>query len=404
MPDYLNVPSQKKGLGGWLVLFQIRCFFTIVYGIGMMAIQGFTTVGVASLVMVAAVLVLFYMRRIFFRTLYVIANASAVLLFLANLPMADTMAITQTAFSLAVEIIVIIALYRSERVKNTFLTKGETTTAAAPVDISGALYAAANPQPYDKGTAEMWTDDYISQQLLGIHLDPNTGLASRKPADIDATVGWALQRLGRPSADILDLGCGPGLYAERFARAGHRVTGVDISYTAIGYASESARRQGLDISYIRDSYLERVFTNGFDLAVMVYCDFGALNLVERSILMHNVCQALRPGGLFIFDAFNDNHIKDFLSGQRWEIAEAGFWRPAPYVHLSETLHFPQHRATLDQHVVIGSDGGHRLYRFWNHYFHDTELDAAFRLAGFSGVAAHHGVIEDDDVTLFCAVK
>ena len=75
---------------------------------------------------------------------------------------------------------------------------------------------------------------------------------------------------------------------------------------------------------------------------MIYCDFGVLNLRERSILMHNVCRALKPGGLFIFDAFNDAHIVPPLFEQRWEVSEGGFWQAAPYVCLSETRHFPEH--------------------------------------------------------------
>jgi 2-polyprenyl-3-methyl-5-hydroxy-6-metoxy-1,4-benzoquinol methylase len=331
----------------------------------------------------------------------VIINGAGLLMFLSTLPDANSYTVAMTATSMAVEVIVIAALYRSQRVRNTFPERSRTEPG---IDIPAVQRAAANPQPYDAGTAQMWTDEYISRQLLALHLDPNTELASRRPAEIDAASEWMLQRLGKPSADILDLGCGPGLYAERFARAGHRVTGVDFSRSSIDYASESAAKQGLNITYIRDDYLERAFTTRFDLAVMIYCDFGVLSLKDRSILMHNVGQALRPGGLFIFDAFNDAHIHESMFGQHWEIAEAGFWQPAPYVHMSETLHFPQHRATLDQHIVIGEDGAHKLYRFWNHYFGDSELDGAFRLAGFSGVTAHHDVVGGEDITFFCAVK
>jgi ubiquinone/menaquinone biosynthesis C-methylase UbiE len=45
-----------------------------------------------------------------------------------------------------------------------------------------------------------------------------------------------LGRLG-PANDILDYGCGDGWYAARFVRAGFRVSGVDKSERAIGFAS-----------------------------------------------------------------------------------------------------------------------------------------------------------------------
>ena len=401
MAGYQSGMTGLKGLGGWLIWFQIRCYFTIAFMLYQMVEPAYIPVGVVTVAAIIAVLVLFYMRKLFFRTLYVIANGAGVLVFLMNLPFADSSYIGQTAGSLIMETIIIIALYRSQRVKNTFEPDIAKETR---LDISGALNDTANPQPYNKGTAQMWTDDYISHQLLAMHLDPNTELASRRPADIDATVTWVLRMLGKPSADILDLGCGPGLYAERFARAGHRVTGVDYSRAAIEYASANAIRQALRIEYIHADYLQRTFAAQFDLAVMIYCDFGVLSLTERSILMHNVYQALKPGGLFIFDAYNDTHLNRTRFGQRWEVAERGFWQPSPYICLSETLHFPEHRALLDQHTVIGSDGGHRLYRFWNHCFRDDELDGTFRLAGFSGVTAHHGIAGGEDITFFCAVK
>ena len=49
---------------------------------------------------------------------------------------------------------------------------------------------------------------------------------------------------------ILDLGCGPGLYASRLARLGHRVTGIDFSPASIRYARQQAEKAGLSCTYI----------------------------------------------------------------------------------------------------------------------------------------------------------
>ena len=42
------------------------------------------------------------------------------------------------------------------------------------------LKYAMRPDLYEKGSAVMWTDPYISKQLLQIHLNPDMDLASRK--------------------------------------------------------------------------------------------------------------------------------------------------------------------------------------------------------------------------------
>jgi hypothetical protein len=50
------------------------------------------------------------------------------------------------------------------------------------------------PELYTPGTAIMWTDKYISAQLLKIHLDKETDLASRKNSSIKKTVNWIAGR------------------------------------------------------------------------------------------------------------------------------------------------------------------------------------------------------------------
>jgi 2-polyprenyl-6-hydroxyphenyl methylase/3-demethylubiquinone-9 3-methyltransferase len=48
---------------------------------------------------------------------------------------------------------------------------------------------------------------------------------------------------------VLDVGCGGGILSESFARAGARVTGIDLSQTAIETAKRHAKKSGLEIEY-----------------------------------------------------------------------------------------------------------------------------------------------------------
>ena len=63
-------------------------------------------------------------------------------------------------------------------------------------------------------TASMWDDDYISERLLDMHLNPDIDAASRKRITIERTVRWIEANLEGKNKWILDLGCGPGLYCE----------------------------------------------------------------------------------------------------------------------------------------------------------------------------------------------
>ena len=86
------------------------------------------------------------------------------------------------------------------------------------------------PQPWDEGENIPWNDPEFSQRMLAEHLTQEHDAASRKFAKIDRHVQWIHKNvLGGKPARILDLGCGPGLYALRLARLGHQHTGIDFS-------------------------------------------------------------------------------------------------------------------------------------------------------------------------------
>ena len=115
--------------------------------------------------------------------------------------------------------------------------------------IQKIINSTQQPKLYEKGTAKMWTDEHISQQLLQVHISKDIDLASRKMSTIEKTVEWILQQSSNKALKILDLGCGPGLYAEILAKNGHKVTGVDFSKCSIDYATAQAREKKLNINY-----------------------------------------------------------------------------------------------------------------------------------------------------------
>ncbi len=64
----------------------------------------------------------------------------------------------------------------------------------------------------------MWTDPYISRQLLELHVNPDHDIASRGKTKIENITNWILTQTNKTKLEILDLGCGPGLYAELMAQ------------------------------------------------------------------------------------------------------------------------------------------------------------------------------------------
>lgn len=275
------------------------------------------------------------------------------------------------------------------------------------MNITKILAACERPPVYSPGTSMMWVDEHISSQLLDIHLNQHIDLASRKESTIESTLSWILSSFKGRKLDILDLGCGPGLYAEKLAALGHSVTGIDFSDSSIDYARRSARRNGLDIDYRNQDYLTLSETGKFDLVLMIFTDFGVLNPTQRNTLLGNIVNALRPGGIFIFDVLND-HYPEKETERKLELADGGFWRQEPYLAISQSFYYNNEKVTLNQHAVLDDSGGCEVYRFWTHYY--SHVDLAEVLSGwFVSHSCHEKILPDSEfcpseAVTFCVAK
>jgi SAM-dependent methyltransferase len=242
------------------------------------------------------------------------------------------------------------------------------------------------PEPFAPGAMPFWDDPHISQQMLAAHLDPSTPAASRPPADIDRSVAWLVDLLDlHPGTALLDLGCGPGLYAARFAARGLRVTGVDYSRRSIDYAIQSAREQQLEITYRYQDYLALDEAQRYDVALLIYGDFCTLAPAQRTRLLHNVHQALRAEGYFVLDVSTRAHRQRHGLRKGWYAAEHGFWRPGAHLVLEQGFDYPHDSLYLDQYIVIEPDGTLSVYRNW---FQDYTSDRISTELAAHGFAVH----------------
>ena len=263
--------------------------------------------------------------------------------------------------------------------------------------VHSIIEATKRPAVYSKGTAQMWVDKYISDRLLEVHLNPDIGLASRKGTTIEKTVGWILDKVPGDKLEILDLGCGPGLYAEKMAVKGHTVTGMDFSANSISYARGSADCKGLGITYLHQDYLELDDENRYDLIMMIFTDFGVLIPEERERLLKNIHRALKPGGRFLFDVLNENFPVKEAGAKNWESVEKGFWRNKPYLALTESIYYEEQQVTLSQHVIIDGSEEVDVYRFWIHTFSHSGLEGILSSHNFRDTECYDRLIPDCDM-------
>ncbi|GAF84872.1 unnamed protein product, partial [marine sediment metagenome] len=114
------------------------------------------------------------------------------------------------------------------------------------------------PEPFQFYTAEeLWADEYTSKKMLEYHLNESIDVSSRNINFINQSVNWISNRFNLNSnSDLIDFGCGPGLYANKFAEKGINVTGIDFSKRSIEYAKQIASNSDLNVNYIHKNYLD----------------------------------------------------------------------------------------------------------------------------------------------------
>ena len=251
---------------------------------------------------------------------------------------------------------------------------------------------------YETGNDTIWTNPHIREQLLKAHLDPDSDAASRKPETIEATVDWVLRGQSHPGS-IIDLGCGPGLYAREYAARGWAVVGVDINESSINHAVATAKAEGLSIQYRRQSYLDKIDAGTFDVATCIYCDFGALTKDQQMTFLANARQLLAPNGVLVFDVFGPGISQALEAGRSWERDGAdGFWSTSPAYVLSEYQHFEDEAVWGRKYIVLPDVGAPATYVVWDHYFTIARLEAMLTAAGFSVIETKSDLVPQSDFT------
>jgi ubiquinone/menaquinone biosynthesis C-methylase UbiE len=97
---------------------------------------------------------------------------------------------------------------------------------------------------------------------------------------------------------LLDLGCGNGYLARRFARQGATVVGVDASAPVVALAEHRERALPLGIRYlVHDaSRLPMLPDESFDL---VYSNMALMDMPDAASPIRESARVLRPGGRFV---------------------------------------------------------------------------------------------------------
>lgn len=108
---------------------------------------------------------------------------------------------------------------------------------------------------------------------------------------------------------VLDLTCGTGSQVLFLAKQGYDVVGSDINAKMVKIAQEKAAKEKLKVRLIKGD-MRTVKLGTFDAALTIFNAVGHLTKGDFEKAIRKIRENLKPGGLYIFDIFNLNYLRN----------------------------------------------------------------------------------------------
>lgn len=245
------------------------------------------------------------------------------------------------------------------------------------------------PEPWSGGGNLPWDDPAFSRRMLREHLDQSHGAASRVDAERAVQVAWLAERLTlEPGAALLDVTCGPGLYAVDFARRGLQVTGVDFGPAAIDYARTLAQEEGVADSchFVQEDVRAYQFGEArFDAAIFLYGQLAVFPRTEAEQLLRAVAGSLRPGGRLVVELLAQERV-DKSDSNWWFTDDTGLWGDAPFLNLGERFWNEEQQLSCERYYTLHLQTGEfDEILLCDQTYAMAEMVAMMRTAGFASV-------------------
>lgn len=269
--------------------------------------------------------------------------------------------------------------------------------------VGGLNLFSKNLKLFQRSENSIWTDEYISKELLKCHLDESMDGASRTLEKRNKILNFINRSINKNSK-ILDLGCGPGLLDFELAKFGHKILGVDFNIESINYAVNN--KQSNNIEYKYENYLTGTFPEKYDAILMIYCDFGALIPNEQITVLKNIYDALKDDGVFIFDVFKSDLKTSRKEQNSWNISNGNdFWCKDPYIILKEVKIFDKENAIGERYFVINQNKSTtKEFILWNQYYNEDSISKLMSDNNFDVKSINENLISGENSMFVIAKK
>jgi ubiquinone/menaquinone biosynthesis C-methylase UbiE len=196
-------------------------------------------------------------------------------------------------------------------------------------------------------------------------------------SDAEAETIWRLLDL-EPGMEILDLACGHGRIANRLARRGARVTGLDATPLFLERADRDAAERGVEVDYVFGDMRSPPWPeHRFERVISWFTSFGYFDDIDNQKVLSETHRVLRPGGRLLIE---NNNLVELLP--RW-LPAVVVEREGDFLIDRSTFEPATGRAVTERTCV--RDGQVRRFTFSVRMFIAVELKGWLLAAGFDSV-------------------
>lgn len=250
------------------------------------------------------------------------------------------------------------------------------------MNLTDLIHRSLSPVPWREGEKIPWHDPSFSRRMLREHLSQKHDAASRRASKIKKHIQWIQASvLAQTPARILDLGCGPGLYAAELAARGHAVHGIDFSPAAIEYAVNHAPP---GCTYTLGDIRTTEFGADYDLVLFIFGEFNVFKPEDAALILRKAHAALRPGGRLLLEVSTFDSIYD--TGNQpalWYTSPGGLFAEGPHLCLMESFWDDAARAATERYFIVNPDTGEVTgYASSSQAYEEADYRQALRAAGF----------------------
>ena len=128
--------------------------------------------------------------------------------------------------------------------------------------------------------------------------------------DYGAYVEFIKDKLSGEGADIA---CGSGEITVRLAKAGCRMTGIDLSEEMLNVARDKARREGLDVKWVRQDIVQLELAHKVDFVTAVCDGFNYIPQNKLGAVLDRIRANLKEGGILVFDVSSEYKLRNILA-------------------------------------------------------------------------------------------